>query len=309
MKHSQILASLLAAAATVTTVLVSANADLARLTDGPPVVTIHSKGSGAITITPGDFGGVRVPGNPPGVQISRFNVSRQAVGRIVLPRQMGRNRSSAGPRFFTLPGRNFNLPGVRDGAHGIALENSGGDMNVEVPNHVEALLINAGASPVTLDRVGGPFVIVSDSGDVTLRNVTGHGLVRTISGNVDVRGFSGNVHIETAFGRVTMQSSAGLDHAEVVDLRGDVDWTFNGVGAGAYRIFSGQGLVKVTLRPGIGATVDAQSDGGTVTNYFDPSAADIRFLRPHALSLAVGGGGAQITVHSKNGSVVVAPAP
>jgi hypothetical protein len=308
MKRTQLFASLLAAAAAVATVLMCANADLARLTDGPPVLKIHSTG-GTITVTQGDFPGVRVPGNPAGVHISRFLVSRQALGRVVLPRQIGGRNTAGGPRGFALPMRNFNVPGIRDGAHGVALDNAGGDMNVEVPNRVEAMYIDAGPSPVVLDRVSGPFIVVSDAGDVTLRNVTGHGFVRTINGNIDVRGTGGNVHIETAFGRVTMQSAGGLDHGDIIDLHGDVDWTFNGVGQGAYRIFSGDGVVRVLLRPNIGATVDAQSDTGSVTNLFDPGAADVRFARPHALSIAVGGGGAQITVHSRGGTVVVAPAP
>jgi hypothetical protein len=307
MQRTKIYAAILGAAAAVASVLFCANADLARLTDGPPVVTINSKGTGTITVTSGDFAGVRVPGNPAGVQISRFRVTRQQMGRIVLPSQMNAT-GGGGRRPLMLRARNFALPGVRDGAHGVALESAGAGMNVQVPGRVEALLINAGPSPVVLDHVSGPFVIVSDTGDVTLRNVTGRGFIRTTSGNVDIRGATGNVHVETVSGRVTMQSAAGLERAEVVDLQGDVDWTFNGIGAGAYRVFNGQGLVRVTLRPAVGATLDAQSDEGTVANYFDAGQADIRFARPHAVSLSLGGGGAQITVHSRSGTVVVAPA-
>jgi hypothetical protein len=57
----------------------------------------------------------------------------------------------------------------------------------------------------------------------------------------------------------------------------------------------------------MGAYVDAQSDTGTVVNYFDPAAAQVRFASPHALSLSLAGGGPEITIYSKSGGVIVSP--
>ena len=310
MKRFNFLATALGAAAAPLFLVLSAKADLAQMNDGAPLIFIKSNG-GQISVHPSEPNGmVRVPGNAPGVQMNRFNVNRETHGKFVLPpiKGGGGGRPFGGPRPFNIPQRQFNVPNVRDGPHGVQIDNPGGDLPVGVPNRFEGMVINAGVSPVLMEQTRGPYLIVGQ-GDVTLHDVGGQGWVRT-SGNVEVRGPAGGMGVEqTGAGRVSMQSGSSLERALIVSANGDVDWTFNGVGGGPYRIRAGTGLVKIFVRPGVGANIDATSIGGSVVSYLDPSVANITLARPHAVSLVVGGGGAQITVENAYGNVVIAPAP
>ncbi len=308
MKRINLLALALAAAAAPLCIVLSAKADLAQQTGGPPVVTIRSQG-GQITVRSGEPDGiVRVPGNAPGVQMSHFNVSAQEI-RMVFPGERGQaGGNRGGRRPYSFPARPFNVPNLNEGPHGVAIVNPGNDLTVGVPNKTEAMFINAGPSPVTMEQTHGPFVIFGQ-GDIALHGVQGRGWVRTPAGNMDIRDPSGALRLETATGRIAMQSGAALDRAEIYSQNGDVEWTINGAGSGPYRIIAGSGIVRLFVRPGIGVNIDASSDTGTVVNNLGPGIADVSLARPHALSLTMGGGGAEITVHSVGATVIIAPSP
>jgi hypothetical protein len=309
MKRFNFLAMALGAGAAPLLLVLSAKADLAQMNDGAPLIFIKSNG-GQITVHPGAPDGmVRVPGNAPGVQMNRFNVNRDAHGKFVLPqiRGAGVRPFAGGPRPFNIPQRQFTVPNLREGPHGVQIDNPGGDLPVGVPTRFEGMVINAGASPVLMEQTRGPYLIVGQS-DVTLHGVAGNGWVRT-SGNVEVRNPMGAMGLEeTGAGRISMQSGPALERAVIVSANGDIEWTINGVGGGPYRIRAGTGLVKIFVRAGVGANIDATSTGGSVVSYLDPTVANVTLARPHAVSLIVGGGGAQITVESAYGNVVIAPA-
>lgn len=308
MKRFNFLATALGAAAAPLFLMLSAKADLAQMNDGAPLILIKSN-SGQITVRPSEPNGmVRVPGNAPGVQMSRFNVSREAHGKFVLPQLRGGGRPlGVGVRPFNIPQRQFNVPNLQEGPHGVQIDNPGGDLPVGVPNRFEGMVINAGASPVLMEQTRGPYLIVGQ-GDVTLHDVGGFGWVRT-SGNVDVRNPAGGMGVEeVGSGHISIQSGPSLDRALIVSANGDVDWTINGVGGGPYRVRAGNGLVKIFVRPGVGANIVATSIGGSVVSYLDPAVANVTLARPHSVSLVVGGGGAQITVDNAYGNVIIAPA-
>lgn len=310
MKRFNFLALALGAGAAPLFLVLSAKADLAQMNDGAPLIFIKSNG-GQITVRPGEPNGmVRIPGNPPGVQMSRFNVNREAHGKFVLPpiRGGGGGRPFGGPRPFNIPQRQFNVPNLQEGPHGVQIDNPGGDLPVGVPSHFEGVVINAGASPVLMEQTRGPYLIVGQ-GDVALHDVGGFGWVRT-SGNVEVRNPSGGMGVEEiGAGRIILQSGPSLERAQIASVNGDVEWTINGVGGGPYRVNAGTGLVKIFVRPGVGANIDAYSTGGSVVSYLDPSVANVTFARPHAVSLVVGGGGPQITIENRFGNVIIAAAP
>ena len=320
MKRVNLLAVALAIAAAPMCIVLSAKADLAQLNDGAPLLIIKSNG-GQINVHPGEPDGiVRVPGNPQGVRMERFNVDRNAFGNVTLPPLQCAPGMRSEPRGGLNPRRGFNvgrpcggpvhvpLPNnLREGPHGVSITNPGSDISVGVPNRFEAMLVNAGASPVVMERTRGPFIIVGDN-DVTLRGVAGRGWVRTTRGNVDIRNPMGALRIETESGPITLQTGPALEAAQVSSMNGDITWTLNGTGTGPYRVNAGYGTVRILLRPGVAANIDAVSDNGIVVNNLDPSVANVLLSRPHAVSLTVGGGGAQLTVHSTNGTVIIAPA-
>ena len=325
MKRVNLLAAVLASAAAPLFIVLSAKADLAQLNDGAPLLLIKSNG-GQITVRPGEPDGlVRVPGNAPGVRMDRFNVDRNAFGNVNLPafHCTGGQRSvppamTRGkvphPQANVAPARPCGGPvripllnNLREGPHGVAITNPGGDLSVGVPNRFEAMLVNAGASPVLMERTRGPFIIVGDN-DIALHGVSGRGWVRSTRGMVDIRNPVGALRIETESGPITLETGPGLNAAQVSSMSGDITWTLEGTGSGPYRVQAGTGTVRILVTHGVAANIDAVSDNGVVVNNLDPSVANVLLSRPHAVSLTVGGGGAQLTVHSTNGTVVIAPA-
>ncbi|HEV2908681.1 MAG TPA: hypothetical protein VGX02_05345 [Candidatus Eremiobacteraceae bacterium] len=323
MKRINFLAIALGVLAAPLAVVLSAKADLAQLNDGAPLTVINSTG-GRITVHPGESNGmVRVPNNAPGVQMSRFNVT-QSMGTFCVPRPQEffgqRPQTISGkPRGFRPPPPNPNpnpnanqncrltrLP-LREGPHGVAINNPGTDLEVSVPSQMELMYIKANASPVLMERTRGPYIIIGQN-DVALHGVAGQGYVQT-AGNVDARNPAGVLTVATSVGRIVLQSGPALERVQLFSLQGDIEWTIAGVGGGPYRVNLGSGAARLYVRPGIGANIDATSIGGSVVNLLDPSVANVGFSGPHAVAMTVGGGGAQIIVHSQNGSITIAPAP
>ncbi|MBV8366503.1 MAG: hypothetical protein JO194_08365 [Candidatus Eremiobacteraeota bacterium] len=313
MKRFNLIAIALAALAAPLVIVLSAKADLAQLNDGAPVINIKSTG-GRIYVHPGEPDGmVRIPGNPNGVQMNRFNVDPQTMSTFCFPRPQAlvgtrrgfrpagtpANTSAAGCTQHKLP--------LREGPHGVAINNPGSDVEVGVPNRFELMHIEAGASPVVIERTRGPFFITGQN-DVTLRNVSGQGAVLT-EGNIDARNMAGSFVGGSANGRLALVSNAALDRSQLYARFGEIDWTIEGLGGGPYRVQTDAAGARIFIRPGVGANIDATSDGGTVTNSLDPATTSVGFAGPHAVSMTVNGGGAQVTIHSKSGNIIIAPAP
>jgi len=283
--------------------VVPGRADQSAAGGGPPVVTIRST-SGALTISGGETS-VRIRSGAPNATFGRFVVNSNN-RRVQLPRTGAMRRTFAGLRSLRLPARRFELPAALEGRQGVAIGNPGGDMNVGVPQRVGALFVNAGGSDVELSNIRGPYVIQSTGGAVRLHNVFGRGLIRTLNGDIDLTGVGGNVRVETAAGNVSAHPSMA-ERVEITTGTGAIDWTFGRLGSGVYRFASASGLIRIEVRPGAGAFIDAQSDTGTVTNGLDPLFGQVRFSTPHAVSLQIGAGGPEITAYSKNGSVILVP--
>jgi hypothetical protein len=321
MKRLNHYAIALGALAAPLVLVLSAKADLAQMNDGAPVMVITSSG-GRISVHPGEPDGVvRIPGNPPGVQMSRFNVNPQTMSSYILPKPSGealcRRQGPHGRQYFVPCGAGgaqprvtpvqVRIPNLREGPHGVNITNPGGDLEVGVPTRMEMMLIKAGASPVSLDRTRGPYAVFGQN-DVTMRSVSGNGWVVT-QGNVDARDLSGFPHIISSMGRISVQSGPAMDRAIFYSRDGSVEWTINGVGGGPYRVELGTASARIYVRPGIGMNIDATSDSGVVVNSLDPSTISVGFAGQHAVSMTVGGGGPQITVHSQSGNVAILPAP
>ncbi|MBC5825081.1 MAG: DUF4097 family beta strand repeat protein [Candidatus Eremiobacteraeota bacterium] len=288
----------------------AAVAELSVQSGALPMITIHSS-DGTITIGSGEGDVVRLTSGSGSVaaNLSRFVVSPAGDGRVMLPRTQLRRPTNKGWRDMKLPARNFAIPGLRDGSDGITVDNPGGDMTVQVPRRVGAVFVNAGKGSVVLERLRGAYVVVSGGGDVRLRNVVGRGLIRTLDGTVSLTGVGGNVQVETAAGRVVARGMNAA-RADVRSQGGDIDWRFGRMGAGAYRFRTGSGDVRIRLPAGAGADVDAQSNFGRVVNDVGVDAArvQVRYATPRALSMSVAGGGPEITVMSRRGTVTVSAA-
>lgn len=287
-----------------------ARADDVVDTTTPPVLTVHSNG-GTITITAGDGSNVRVlSGAAQRVKVSRFTPNRFDNTHIMLPERFVRVRYGRGFRMYRLPARQFAVPMARFDNEGVNVENPGGDMSIAVPKRVGAIFINAESGNVAIEKLRGPYIISATGGSVNMRNVAGRGLIRTTSGNITLGGVGGDVHLQTASGAITVFASYA-DRADVVSEDGPITWRFASIGDGAYHFRSKLGAIHLGFRPGVAAQVDIQSDTGNVQNLFagTPYAASavVRVSLPHALSIAVNGGGPEVTATTTGGDITVEP--
>ena len=142
-------------------------------------------------------------------------------------------------------------------------------------------------------------------------NVGGRGLIRTTTGNVTLGGVGGDLHVQTVSGAVTVYGSA----ANSVDVQtddGPIYYRFARCGNGVYRFHSNGVTIRLGFRPEAAAQVDAQSDTGTVQNLFPATpgvgSASVTQSSAHALSMAINGGGPEITVTTTNGDISIEPA-
>lgn len=278
-------------------------------TSTPPVLTIHSS-RGTINITSGNDLGVHVLPGPAAqtVHVSRFNPGQMGSTRIILPERFVRQRFGRGWRVIRLPARQYSVPVARFGSEGVNVENPGGDMSIAVPKRVGAIFINAEGGNVVLRNLRGPFVISAIGGDVRMLNVVGSGLIRTTAGNVTLGNVGGNVRVQTASGAVTVFGSFA-DSVDVQSDNGPIYWRFARCGNGLYRFRSKDGSIRLGFRTTAAAQLDAQSDTGTVQNLFSSGAnngsAVVRLASQHALSMAINGGGPEITATTTSGDITV----
>jgi DUF4097 and DUF4098 domain-containing protein YvlB len=154
---------------------------------------------------------------------------------------------------------------------------------------------------VDVDRLRGPYIIQA-GGDVHLKDVYGRGLIRTSSGNITLTSVGGDVHLVTAGGAIAVYGSSA-QKADVQSQGGPIIWRFAKIGTGPYKFDAGEGAVHLQFLPGVAAQVDAQSETGNVVNLL-PGALTTA-SEQHVLSIAVNGGGPEITVTSTSGDITI----
>ncbi len=336
MPHRQRGPAVLAAAFAAFAVAMTAAAACADQTSpvsGAGLVVVRSTG-GNITVVVGNASEVRIV-SPAHVAITHFAVSADADGHIILPQQgqgQGQNlgpgqaspdagtaaagngnaavgngggaaalgRAGLGPRSFT-------IPGLQDGSDGLSIVNrSGSDITIYVPPMLAGLIIGAGPGDVSASNLNGSYVIVTGRGGINLQNVAGRGLLRTWTGPITLNGISGVLGVESARGAVTAREMS-VSQADVLTQSGAVDWEFSSLGRGGYRFNSRDGNIQVGLAPDAAANIDAQSESGSVVNAFGRRHGGVRIFNRHALSMALRGGGPEITASSKFGRVTIRP--
>jgi hypothetical protein len=99
------------------------------------------------------------------------------------------------------------------------------------------------------------------------------------------------------------------DSVDVQSDNGPIYWRFVRCGNGLYRFRSKEGSIRLGFRTTAAAQLDAQSDTGTVDNVFSsgPSSgsANVKLASQHALSMAINGGGPEITAATTSGDITI----
>jgi len=114
---------------------------------------------------------------------------------------------------------------------------------------------------VAVDVVAG-LKVATASGDVTVGEATGKGSVKTASGDVAVRLCQGALSLNLASGDVVVTEARGP--LSVATVSGDQE--IGSVEAGAVKLQSVSGDVRVGVKPGLKVWIDATSVSGSMTS-------------------------------------------
>jgi len=155
-------------------------------------------------------------------------------------------------------------------------------IELEIPPATHAD-VHTGDGNVRASGLRGPLKLATQDG-----NIDAEGL----EGVLDASSGDGNIHIRGKFSALNLRSGDGNIIAEVgPGSRMTSDWT----------VHTGDGSVTLRLPDGFAANVDAHTGDGRIT--VDLPLTTNGGIRGNSVSGKLNGGGAQLTVHTGDGSV------
>ncbi len=225
---------------------------------------------------------------------------------------------TAGPVTVEAGSGNLTLTGtlavtVTTGSGDIHIHQANGTVHLEagsgnaVLNEIRgAAEVELGSGDVTMRAVAGNVTLETGSGNITLHQVTGQIELESGSGDIHVAQASGpSLSIETGGGNVMLQQ-LDVRMAEVESSHGDIRLELAAVyPGGKYWVESGSGNVTVAVPPEANLSVGVESSSGHIRH----SGLPLRVLRLEKgeLQAVLGQGGAQLSVDSSAGDVVLCP--
>jgi DUF4097 and DUF4098 domain-containing protein YvlB len=137
-------------------------------------------------------------------------------------------------------------------------------------------------------------------GSVSLTKAKGRLDVHSVNSDVDVSASSGEVTAETVNGDVTLD---GVEATGVTatSLNGDVAYNGPIRSNGRYALSTHNGDVTVAMAENTGASVSVSTFNGEFTSDFPVTLTETR--KGKRFSFTLGGGGAQVTLESFQGSI------
>jgi DUF4097 and DUF4098 domain-containing protein YvlB len=159
---------------------------------------------------------------------------------------------------------------------------------------------------VTLDKItlDAALTVKSDFGEVSLEQVqaTSYDL-QTNSGSITVDGASGKVKAHSGFGSVTVKNADSV----TLDLNtqsGPVDFE-GSLGNGPHTIHSDFGEISLSIPADSALNVDLQTDFGTIKSEIPITVVLSGDIQKSHQTGTMNGGGDQLTVGTKNGSISI----
>ncbi len=194
------------------------------------------------------------------------------------------------------------------------------DLEIHVPSG-SRIEIESFAAQVKVDGVRGAVRANTVKGDVSVRGAAKEVEAETVSGSVEIAGGPTRIRAHAVNGTVTLQGARGDVEASTVNgdlvlagarceacrletVNGDV--RFNGDLASGSRldVETVGGSVELVLPADVSAEFDVETFSGDVENELGPTPKKAsRHLPGHELRFTAGGGGAQVSVNTMNGSV------
>lgn len=168
------------------------------------------------------------------------------------------------------------------------------------------LNVETKSGKVTLDKITlhDALTARSDFGEVSLEQVqaTSYDL-QTNSGSITVDGASGKVKAHSGFGSVTVKNADSV----TLDLNtqsGPVDFE-GSLGDGPHTVHSDFGEISLTIPADSALNVDLQTDFGTIKSDIPITVVLSGDIQKSHQTGTTNGGGDQLTVETKNGSISI----
>lgn len=240
-----------------------------------------------------------------------------------LERSAGRFYGVGSARVFKL---GVDVP-VDQGATGAA------ELEVRVPRRTSVWVKSATADidvagvdgTLDLNSVSGSIHVVGTPQDVTAETMdgaveivggTGRARVKTVSGGILLRGASEDLGATTLSGTIVVRAAGwqrggtGVQRGKFESVTGDIRFEGDLGPGGTLELESQSGTVTVRIPPTTLADFDLLTIGGTIRNALTAT----RPVRRAAgvgqeLRFSTGGGGAQVTIRSYKGPIVLEPKP
>lgn len=169
---------------------------------------------------------------------------------------------------------------VRDLNASVRGKTSGGGIRVQ--NVAGEVNMHTSGGSVEAERLNGPAELSSSGGPIDVTDSTG---------NLDLSTSGGGIRIQNDDGTIDAHTSGGSISAELRSNRG-VSLSTSGGG------------ITLLLPQNTHASIDAETSGGSVTS--DLPVTTTQFAHDH-LQGTIGGGGAQISLHTSGGGIHVGP--
>jgi DUF4097 and DUF4098 domain-containing protein YvlB len=185
---------------------------------------------------------------------------------------------------------------VDDAQGPVTVSSASGDVS---GNGLTAVRISTASGDVTLDAPRGAVDLETSSGDIVVRGAADSVRAHSVSGSVRLDGAPRGADLGSTSGEVTIGRALGRVRARTVS--GDLEARL-GRGLSAADLGTQSGALGVTVDPGFGCRLEAESSSGDID--LDRSVVISRQSRGHA-SATLGGGGPVVGLRTVSGDIRV----
>ena len=217
--------------------------------------------------------------------------------------------------------------GARDSGTGAG----GAELEVHVPRGA-TVWVKSAAAGIEVEGVDGTLDLSSEGGTIrvlgTPRDVTAETMdgsvelaggtararVKTVSGDILLRGASQDLGASTLSGRIIVRAAGwqrggtGVQRGKFESVTGDIRFEGELGRGGVIEVESQSGTLEVRVPANTIADFDALTIGGTITNTLGVAQPQRRPASAgQELRFATGTGGAQVTVRTFKGAIVLGP--
>lgn len=170
----------------------------------------------------------------------------------------------------------------------------------------------------TIHVVGTPADVTAETmdGAVEVAGGTGRTRVKTVSGAILLRGASEDLGASTLSGSIVVRAAGwqrggtGVQRGKFESVTGDIRFEGDLGRGGTVELESQSGTITLRVPAAVVADFDLLTIGGTITNSLTGATPERRAAGVgQELRFATGAGGAQVTVRSFKGPIVVEPKP